>query len=48
MMVLLVVAGLAAPMVLLAVVTGRGTKRQVGRVVRVTAAKIVEEIEQWK
>jgi len=48
MLVLLVVAGLAAPVVLLAVVTGRGTRRQVGRALRLTAAKIVAEIDQWK
>lgn len=46
--VLIMVAGIMAPLVLFMVVSGRTTKRQIGRILRVTADKIVAEFEQWR
>jgi hypothetical protein len=44
----IMVAGVMAPLVLLMVVSGRTTKRQIGRILRVTADKVVAEFEQWR
>ena len=46
--VLLVVAGLMAPLVLGLVLTGRSTRRVVQRSVRESVRRLVDEIELWR
>lgn len=48
LLVVMLAAGLVAPVVLLAVLTGRTTRRQIGRVVRVTVRKLADELDQWR